>query len=131
MIDQLIFRSGVTCRGGFIAYYNDMSLYSPDPLAMFSRAIAILVCHDGRLLICPVDMTKPEEVPEQPTFRRISRGEFGTRSFGALFAQGRYFSIRSGELMGSYQISDILVRCDEFPTPRAYQRYLLQKEPIA
>ncbi len=128
MIEQLIFRSGVPCRGGFIAYYNEMSLYCPDPMAMFSRSIAILVCHDGRLLVCPVDMTKPDEVPEQPGFRRISRGEFGTRSFGALFAQGRYFSIRSGELMGSYQISDDLVVCDEFPNPKAYQRYLLQKE---
>lgn len=129
MIDQLILRSGVICRGGFIAYYNEMSVYSPDPMAMFSRSIAILVSADGRLLICPVDMTKPDVVPQTPGFRRISRGMFGTRSTGALFAQGRYFSIDSGELMGSYQISDDLVLCDEFPNPRAYRRYLLQKEP--
>ena len=109
MIHQLIIRSGVPCRGGFIAYYNEMSVYCPDPMAMFSRSIAILVCGDGRLLVCPVDMTRPDEVPEQPDFRRISRGEFGTRSTGALFAQGRYFSIGSGELKGSYQISDDLV----------------------
>lgn len=127
MIDELIFRSGVSCRGGFIAYYNDMALYSPDPAEMFRRSVAILVCADGRLLICLADMTKPDVIPEHPAFRRISRAEFGSRSFGALFAKGIYFSISTGELRGSYQISDDRVVCDEFPTARAYCRYLLQK----
>lgn len=127
MIDELIFRSGVPCRGGFIAFYNEMSLYCPDPARMFSAAVAILVCEDGRLLICPADLTKPDVIPDHPAFRRISRAEFGSRSTGPLFAKGCYFSIRSGELCGSYQISDDLVVCDEFPNARAYRRYLLQK----
>lgn len=127
MIDELIFSSGVSCRGGFIAYYNDMSLYCPDPAAMFRRSVAVLICGDGRLLILPVDLTRPEEIPERPAFRRISRAEFGARSTGALFAKGCYFSIETGPLKGSYQISDDLARTDEFPNARAYRRYLLQK----
>lgn len=127
VIEALVIRSGVACRGGFVAYFNDMSLYSPDPAAMFSRAVAILVCADGRLLICPVDLTRPEEIPDRPAFRRISRAEFGARSTGALFARGCYFSIDTGELRGSYQISEDMISCDEFPNARAYRRYLLQK----
>ena len=128
MIEQLMIRSGVLCQGGFVAYYNDMSLYSPDPAAMFRRAIGLLVCADGRLLVCPVDLTQPDALPAQPVFRRISRAEFGSRSTGALFAKGCYFSIDTGDLRGSYQISDDRVVNETFPTARAYRRYLLQKD---
>ncbi len=128
MIEQLIAQSGVPCRGGFIAYYHDMSVYCPDPIRMCSRAIGVVICGDGRLLICPADLTRPDDVPENPGFRRISRDLFGRRSTGALFATGCYFSIDSGELAGSYQISDDRIVCEEFPTARAYRRYLLQGE---
>lgn len=128
MIEALMIRSGVACCGGFVAYYNDMSVYAPDPALPFSRAVAILVCADRQLLICPIDMTKPEEIPDRPPFVRISRSEFGARSTGALFASGRYFSIRSGPLTGSYQISDDMLINDDFPNARAYRRFLLMKD---
>lgn len=128
MIEALMIRSGVACCGGFVAYYNDMSVYAPDPALPFSRAVAILVCEDRRLLICPVDLTKPDEIPDRPAFVRISRSEFGSRSTGALIASGRYFSIRTGALAGSYQISDDMVINDVFPNARAYRRFLLMKD---
>lgn len=127
MIDELIFHSGVACCGGFIAYYNDMSLYCPDPAIMFSRAIAILISNDGRLLISPVDLTRPDDVFNCLHFERISRAEFGSRSFGVLFARGCYFSIDTGHLCGSYQISHDLVVSDRFPSAKAYCKYLLRK----
>ncbi len=128
MIEQFIEKSGAQCVGGFIAYYyNDMSLYAPDPMAMLSRAVVILVRSDRRLLICPSDLTLAERAPEQAVFRTIAREMFAKRSTGALFAQGRYFSIRSGDLAGSYQISDDLVRNELFPDPRAYRKLLLNQ----
>ncbi len=130
MIEALMIRSGVACCGGFVAYYNDMSVYAPDPALPFSRAVGILVCSDHRLLICPVDLTKPEEIPDRPAFVRISRSDFGSRSTGALFASGRYFSIRTGTLAGSYQISDDLIMNEDFPNARAYRRFLLMKDEI-
>ena len=63
--------------------------------------------------------------PEHAVFRSIERDQFAKRSTGALFAQGRYFSIRSGDLAGSYQISDDLIRSEAFPNPRAYRQFLL------
>lgn len=127
MIEALMIRCGAECRGGFVAYYNEMSLYSPDPAAMFSRAVAVLILCDHRLLITPIDLTKPDEIPDYPAFRRIERSEFGARSTGALFARGCYFSICSGELKGSYQISEDLFKTEEFPNARAYRRFLLMK----
>ena len=125
MIEQFIKKSGASCIGGFIAYYNDMSLYAPDPMLMLSRAVAVLVRNDRSLLICPADLTLEENAPEQAVFRTIGREQFAKRSTGALFAQGRYFSIRSGDLAGSYQISDDLVLNEQFPSPRAYRQFLL------
>ena len=126
MIHQLLIRSGVSCRGGFIAYYNEMSVYCPDPMAMFSRSIAVLVCGDGRLLICPVDLSRTAQ--EQIfLFKRIERAAFGSRSTGALFFRGCYFSIHEGPLTGRYQISEDYIACDEFPNPRAYRKFLLDK----
>ncbi len=127
MIQELISCSGVACRGGFIAYYHEMSLYCPDPALMFSKAIGILVSADGRFLITPVDLTHPEELVPWPHFRRIPRTEFSSRATGALFYEGRYFAIKSGDLMGAYQISDDLVLNERFPNPKAYRRFLLQK----
>ena len=124
MIEQFIRRCGLPCRGGFIAYYNDMNVYAPDPTWMLSRAVAVLVCGNGRLLITHADLTREERAPEAAVFSVIDRALFARRSTGALFAQGRYFSIREGEFSGSYQISDDLVRNDEFPNPRAYLRCL-------
>ncbi len=126
MIEQFIEKSGARCIGGFLAYYNDMSLYAPDPMLMLSRAIAILVCDDRRLLISAADLTLEDRAADAAVFRRIGRDQFAKRSTGALFAQGRYFSIRSGELSGSYQISDDLVKNELFPDPRAYRRFLLE-----
>lgn len=128
MIERFIEKSGASCIGGFIAYYNDMSLYAPDPTWMLSRAIAILVRSDRRLLICPADLTLEEQAPERAVFLSIGREMFASQSTGALFAQGRYFSIRSGDLAGSYQISDDLIRNELFPNPRAYRRFLLGRE---
>lgn len=125
MIEQFIKKSGSPCIGGFIAYYNDMSLYAPDPTAMLSRAVVILVRPDQSLLICPADLTLEDRAPEHAVFRTIGRDLFAKRSTGALFAQGRYFSIRSGDLEGSYQISDDFVRSEQFPNPRAYRKLLL------
>ena len=125
MIEQFIEKSGAACIGGFIAYYNDMSLYAPDPLKMLSRAAVILICADRRLLICAADLTLEDRAPETAVFRRIEREMFAKRSTGAMFAQGRYFSIRSGDLAGSYQISDDYVKNELFPNPRAYRRFLL------
>ena len=125
MIERFIEKSGAACIGGFIAYYNDMSLYAPDPMLMLSRAVAILVLADRRLLICPADLTLEDRAPEHAVFRSIERDQFAKRSTGALFAQGRYFSIRSGDLAGSYQISDDLIRSEAFPNPRAYRQFLL------
>ncbi len=126
MIEKFIEKSGAQCIGGFIAYYNDMSLYAPDPMLMLSRAIVILVCPDRRLLISAADLTLEDRAAEHAVFRRIGREQFARQSTGALFAQGRYFSIRSGELSGSYQISDDLVKNELFPDPRAYRRLLLE-----
>ena len=75
-------------------------------------------------MICPADLTLEDRAPEHAVFRSIERDQFAKRSTGALFAQGRYFSIRAGEFSGSYQISDDLIRNDEFPNPRAYLRCL-------
>lgn len=125
MIERFMKKSGAACIGGFIAYYNDMSLYAPDPMKMLSGAVAVLICADRRLLISPADLTLEERAPERAVFRRIERETFARRSTGALFAQGRYFSIRSGDLAGSYQISDDYVKNDRFPNPRAYRRFLL------
>ena len=125
MIERFIEKSGAACIGGFIAYYNDMSLYAPDPAVMLSRAVAILVRADRRLLICPADLTLEDRAPEHAVFRSIERDQFAKRSTGALFAQGRYFSIREGEFSGSYQISDDLIRSEAFPNPRAYRQFLL------
>ena len=125
MIERFIEKSGATCIGGFVAYYNDMSLYAPDPMKMLSHAVAVLICDDRRLLICQADLTLEDMAPDAAVFRRIDRNMFAKRSTGALFAQGRYFSIRSGDLAGSYQISDDFVKNDWFPDPRAYRRFLL------
>ena len=128
MIERFIEMSGAACIGGFIAYYNDMSLYAPDPTLMLSRAVAILVRADRRLLICHADLTLEDLAPEFAVFLSIERDQFAKRSTGALFAQGRYFSVRSGDLAGSYQISDDLVRNEMFPDPRAYRRFLLERK---
>jgi hypothetical protein len=125
MIEQFIRRCGLPCRGGFIAYYNDMNVYAPDPMWMLSRAVAVLVCGNGQLLISHADLTREERAPVDAVFSVIDRALFARRSTGALFAQGRYFSIRSGDLAGSYQISDDLIRSEAFPNPRAYRQFLL------
>ena len=128
MIEQFIKNSGASCIGGFIAYYNDMSLYAPDPMWMLSRAVVILVRADRRLLISPADLTLEDQAPAQAVFKTIGRDQFAKRSTGALFAQGRYFSIRSGDLAGSYQISDDLILNERFPSPHAYRQFLLGRE---
>lgn len=128
MIEKYIEKSGAACIGGFIAYYNDMSLYAPDPMLMLSRAVAILVLTDRRVLITQTDLTQEDQAPEHAVFRFIELDQFAKRSTGALFAQGRYFSIRSGELAGSYQISDDLILSEAFPNPRAYRRFLLDRK---
>ena len=128
MIEDYIEKSGAACIGGLIAYYNDMSLYAPDPMLMLSRAVAILVLADRRLLITAADLTLEEQAPEFAVFRYIEPDQFARRSTGALFAQGRYFSIRSGDLAGSYQISDDLILSEAFPSTRAYRRFLLGRD---
>lgn len=127
MIERFIEKCAADCVGGFIAYYNDMSVYAPDPMWMLSRAVAVLVCNDRRLLIAAADLTMEDRCADDAVFRRIERGAFAKRSTGALFAQGRYFSIRTGTLAGSYQISDDLIINEMFPNPRAYRRFLLSK----
>ncbi len=129
MIEQFIRRCGFPCRGGFIAYYNDMNVYAPDPMWMLSRAVAVLVCGSGQLLISHADLTREEQAAEDAVFSVLDRALLGKRSTGALFAQGRYFSIREGEFAGSYQISDDLIRSDELPDPRAYRRCLFLSDP--
>ena len=125
MIEQFIRQSALSCRGGFIAYYNDMNVYAPDPMWMLSRAVVILIGAGGQLFISHADLTHAEQAVEDAVFSMIGRDQFAKRSTGALFAQGRYFSIRAGEFAGSYQISDDLIRNEEFPDPRAYRRRLL------
>lgn len=125
MIEEFIRRCGFSCRGGFIAYYNDMNVYAPDPMWMLSRAAVILIAGGGQIYISPVDLTREDQAPDAAEFRLIDRSEFAKRSTGALFAQGRYFSVRSGPCAGSYQISDDLILNERFPNPRAYRKYLL------
>ena len=125
MIEQFIRQSALPCRGGFIAYYNDMNVYAPDPLWMLSRAVVILIGAGGQLFISRADLTREEQAAEDAVFSMIGREQFAKRSTGALFAQGRYFSIREGEFAGSYQISDDYLRTEEYSNPRAYRRRLL------
>ena len=127
MIEQFAERCALQCRGGFIAYYNDMNLYAPDPAQMLSRAIALLICADGPVLISRADLTLEENAVRHAAFSVIDRALFARRSTGALFAQGRYFSISSGEFAGSYQISDDLILNEAFSCPRDYRRYLLSR----
>lgn len=129
MIEQFIRQSGLPCRGGFIAYYNDMSLYAPDPMWMLSRAVVVLIGAGGQLFISRADLTRADRAVRDAVFSMIGQELFAKRSTGALFAQGRYFSIREGEFAGSYQISEDLLRTERFPDPRAYRRFLLFPEP--
>ena len=128
MIEQYVECCALPCRGGFLAYYNDMGLYAPDPAQMLSRAIVLLICDGGTLLISRANLTLEEKAVQQATFSAIDRTLFAKRSTGALFAQGRYFSISSGEYAGSYQISDDLIRNDTFTCPRDYRRYLFSSD---
>ncbi|MBR4132315.1 MAG: hypothetical protein IKT99_04995 [Oscillospiraceae bacterium] len=128
MIEQFIRRSALPCRGGFIAYYNDMNVYAPDPMWMLSRAVVILIGAGGQLFISRADLTREEQAAEDAVFSMIGREQFAKRSTGALFAQGRYFSISEGEFAGSYQISDDYLRTEEYPNPRAYRRRLLGRD---
>ena len=114
IIEQFIRQSGLSCRGGFVAYYNDMNVYAPDPMWMLSRAVVILIGSGGQLFISRADLTREELAVQDAVF--------------SMFAQGRYFSIRDGEFAGSYQISDDYLRSEEFPNPRAYRRFLLFPE---
>ena len=124
MIEQFSRRSALPCRGGFLAYYNDMNVYAPDPMWMLSRAVVVLIGAGGQIFISRADLTRPEQAVEDAVFSMIGRDAFAKRSTGALFAQGRYFSIRDGEFAGSYQISDDYLRSEVFPDPRAYRRFL-------
>ena len=124
MIEQFVRRFALPCRGGFIAYYNDMNVYAPDPMWMLSRSVVILICSGGRMMISHADLTLEDRAAESAVFCAIERDVFAKRSTGALFAQGRYFSIREGEFAGSYQISDDLIQNERFPNPRAYRRFL-------
>ena len=126
MIETLIEMCRVDCRGGFVAYWNDSPLYPSDPSAMFSRAIAVLLTTDGRFLVRPIDLTQPDPIQSEGTFRFVDQSLFGTRSTGPLFFKGCYFSIRSGDLAGPYQISEDLVKSKEFPNARAYLKRMLQ-----
>ena len=128
MIEQFVSRSALRCRGGFIAYYNDMNVYAPDPMWMLSRAVVVLIGVGGQLFISHADLTRADLAVQEAVFSMIGRDCFAKRSTGALFAQGRYFSIREGEFAGSYQISDDYLRSEEFPDPRAYRRFLFNSE---
>ena len=112
------------CIGGFIAYWNDSPLYPSDPEAMFRKAIAVLITQDERILVCPVDLT---EKSEPGAFRYIPKYQFSNRSTGALFFKGCYFSIREGDLQGSYQISSDFIKNQRFSNERAYTKFLLNK----
>ena len=127
MIEAVIAGAGIPCTGGFIAYYNDTSLYARDAAKMFSDAIAVVFAADGSLFAAPVDLTKPGVLPTAGEFLPLDRGLLGTRSTGALFATGCYFSVRSGPFQGAYQISHDYLKCSKFPTIRAYRTALLHK----
>ena len=126
MIDRVLAQFGAPCRGGFVAYYHDSALYPSDPAAMFTRAVAVLIAADGTLYICPADLSRPD-APQDFDLQPIPKTNFGSRATGALFARGCYFSIDEGPFAGAYQISDDRVACTQFPTPRAYRRFLLGK----
>lgn len=128
MLQSLIDRTGLSCVGGFLAYFNDSSLYPGDPAAMFRKSIAVLILADDTILAAPVDLSS-ETAFQQPTvFTPVDPSVFSSRSFGPFFYRSCYFAIRSGALAGSYQITTEFIRNDRFPNERAYTRFLLGKK---
>ena len=73
MIEQFIRQSGLPCRGGFIAYYNDMSLYAPDPMWMLSRAVVVLIGAGGHLFISRADLTRADRAVREVRNRTENR----------------------------------------------------------
>lgn len=126
MIQELTKLCPLAVAGGFIAYWNDNPLYPSDPAAMFRRALAVLITDGGQIYITPVDMTREELDPGAITFYPIARNQFARRSTGALFYKGCYFSIRTGDYAGPYQISSDLIKNTSFPNEKAYTKFLLK-----
>lgn len=124
MIESIISVCPKQCQGGFLAYWNDNPLYPSDPSAMFRRAIAVLLTIDHEIYVCPIDMTQGEPDYSNIIFYPHTQQQFGTRSTGALFYKGCYFSICSGNFFGSYQITEDYIKNQAFPTIRAYTKYL-------
>ena len=126
MIEQLLAAFPMSAIGGFIAYWNDNPLYPTDPMAMFRKALAVLITDREEIYVCPVDMTRDALDLPHTMFYPLPRHQFGSRSTGALFYKGCYFSIRDGDYAGPYQISEDLVCSDRFPNARAYTKFLLK-----
>ena len=124
MINELISVCPRLCRGGFIAYWNDNPLYPHDPAAMFRQAIAVLLPMAGDPLVCALDLTQEAPDFSNTVFYPHPLSQFGTRSTGALFFKSCYFSIRTGDFSGSYQISEDYCKNEEFPNQRAYTKFL-------
>ena len=73
-----------------------------------------------------VSYTHLQEAPDfsNTVFYPHPLSQFGTRSTGALFFKSCYFSIRTGDFAGSYQISEDYCKNEEFPNQRAYTKFL-------
>lgn len=127
MLQSLLDRAGLSYIGGFLAYFNDSSLYPSDPAGMFRRSIAVAILPDDTILAAPVDLTSEAAAQQPAVFSPIETDNFSKRSFGPFFYRSCYFAIRRGPLAGSYQITSDFIRTDRFPNERAYTRFLFGK----
>ena len=112
--------------GGFIAYWNEGQLYPKDVRDMFTKSLAVLITAQEQIYVCPVDMTREEPDLTNAMFYPLQKHQFGSRSTGALFYKGCYFSVRDGAYAGAYQISDDMIKTDRFPNAKAYTKFLLK-----
>ena len=126
MIEKLTAAFPMDTIGGFVAYWNDNPLYPSDPMAMFRKSLGVMITAKEQVYVCPVDLTVEELDLTKAMFYPLEKHLFGSRSTGALFYKGCYFSIREGDYAGAYQISDDMLKTDRFPNAKAYTRFLLK-----
>ena len=126
MIEKLKSVFPMPVIGGFIAYWNKGHMYAADPQEMFTRSLAVLINEQEQIYVCPINVMQEEPDLTDTMFYPMQKYQFGSRSTGALFYKGCYFSVREGDYAGAYQISDDMLKTDRFPNARAYTRFLLK-----
>ncbi len=120
MIKEIISQQNIECIGGFIGIYAGAIMAHLNPGNLSKNNIVVIIKNDKTIWATKIIQHEPNKIE----WVKVAKDSI-KKIKNPIMKRTRFFEIKSGELFGTYAISEDLILNEHFRDDKSYLNFMI------